>query len=139
VRTIKEDTIEVLQNVSIDDLNIKFGRTEENIIKFKNRLKNIGIETCADLIKYLQTHNDLKEAKMGYNSYSVCVLALCDLIDEGLVKITSEQIMADYETHTKAKNRRLLKEESERLEAKARVEERILKEKLHLLLRIRLR
>jgi len=130
VRTIREDTIEVLKNVSIDELNIKIGRMENKVNDLKNKLKNTGINTCADLIKYLQTHSDLKELGVGYNSYSSCILALCDLIDEGMVKINSEKIMADYETHTKAKNRRLLKEESERLEAKARVEERILKEKL---------
>lgn len=106
VRTINENSLQIIQDVSIVDLDIDFGKGEQKNQKLKEKLKQKGIYSCSDLIKCLKTYQNFKDMGLSYSEYKTLFVSICDLIDRGDIKITSQESMDVYSSHKEVKQLR---------------------------------
>lgn len=114
LQAIHGDHIQVLRDVDIKDMNIKFGIKGRESEELKDQLIKKGFTTCSDFIKYLQTFKSGHE--LTYSSHKAMIFAIAKLIDYGKIRITSQQILDDYLKHKASYNRRLNQEENNLLQ-----------------------
>ncbi|MBQ7880717.1 MAG: hypothetical protein IJ358_02630 [Clostridia bacterium] len=124
LRTIREDSIEVIKDVNVMDLAIsKTSKVDERI---KTTLTEAGILTCGDLIKFLRSYSNAQALGLRYDDYSDIICAIGDLVDNGWVNITSKEHKIMYNAHKKAdiKNRQeeLAYRQKEKEDRRAKIE-----------------
>ncbi|MBQ7797656.1 MAG: hypothetical protein IJ371_00850 [Clostridia bacterium] len=110
LRTIKDDALQVIQDISVDRLSIIYGSNERDVKKVRDILTKAGINTCGELIKYLQTVEvGIGDIGLTYKMHQVLVFSICDLIDKGDIKITSKEHLDIYVEHKTANARQVQK------------------------------
>ena len=123
IRIIKQDSIKLVQDISIKQLDFKYGKNEEGHLRVIQKLNNAGIETCDELIEYMREHNNFNDIDLGYTSYTALLFAIWDLIDKGNAKITDEEDLKTYARHKYLKEKQAHEEQVKKQEHLARIEE----------------
>lgn len=103
VRTITEDALEVIEDIDIEKLNIKVGKNPRILKRFMERLRNNGIFTCSDFInkvkQYESSHKFIEDLEIDYVSYNAFLKKICELIETGKIRITSQELLDTYNKH----------------------------------------
>lgn len=103
LRTIDSDTLKIINDVSISDLDVIFGYKD----KFRNdvitRLSNSGIITCQDFVNRVKQFNTISEflefSNITYPYFNTILDAICNMIEKGDIALLSEQDKEVYQQH----------------------------------------
>ena len=92
IRSIDEDSLKVLNDISIYCLPIEMRRCRS----VQKRLYNGGVKTCGQLVELVKTNTEFKKFGLGKSSYNAITVALCSLIEGGYAEIVSQDISDEY-------------------------------------------
>ena len=110
LRTASQDALEVVEDVDIANLNIKLGKNPRILKRFMDKLSQNNIQTCGDFINKLKNYESIHQfyldTGINYDEYNAFVSVLCDLITQGKVKITSQELRDVYFSHVELKDKR---------------------------------
>lgn len=105
VRLLLEQDIELLEDIPVEQLNIKFHKTEQHADDITNALKQAGFNTCADLIRYMEKHTNLLDVGIGYPEHTAIIHTLADMIERGKAQIMSPRNKQKYEALIKRRDK----------------------------------
>lgn len=124
INTMSQDKLKIIEDISVDKLSINFGRGPDEKQELKNRLHNLGIHNCSQIIEHIKANGNLEEWGIGYHGQRAIIFSICQLIDNGKVVITSKESTESYK-NLKSKQNQQRQEEVNLIKAREQVARQI--------------